>query len=133
MAWGSPRVRGSAGTLKPGQCHLCHLSRLSRVCSAYGKAPDLPTSVRFLHKASQGSARQYNISVDISVPQRKALLWLCVSHLWLCQKIVHSLFSQAKLFACAKVPSKQTGGSSWRKETWDHSTQSHLLLFSHIY
>lgn len=106
---------------------------LSRVCSVYGKAPDLPTSVQFLYKASQGSARQYNIFVDISVPQREALLWLCVSHLWLCQKIVHSLFSQAKPPACAKAPSKQTGGGSWRKETRDHCTQSHLLLFSHIY
>lgn len=27
-----------------------------------------------------------NIFVDISVPGRAALLWLCISHLWLCQK-----------------------------------------------
>lgn len=105
---------------------------LSRGCSVYGKAPDLPTSVQFYTKASQGPVRQYNIFVDISVPGREALLWLCVRHLWLCQKIAHSLFSQAKPFACAKVPGKQTGGGSWRKETWDHCTQSHLLLFIHI-
>lgn len=127
---GSPTFRASAGTVNPGHCHSCHLRRL---CSVHGKAPDLPTFVQFLYKASQGSAKQYNIFVDISVPRREALLCLCVSHLWLCQKIVHSLFSQAKPFACAEVASKQTGGSSWRKETWDHCTQSHLSLFSHIY
>lgn len=39
----------------------------------------------FYTKASQGPVMQ-NIFVDISVPGRAALLWLCISHLWLCQK-----------------------------------------------
>jgi len=62
----------------------------------------------FYTKASQGPLKEYIIFADISVPEGEALLWLHVSHLWLCQKIVHSLFSQAKLFPCSKVPRKQT-------------------------
>lgn len=53
-------------------------------------------------KASQGPVRPCNISVDISVPERAALLWLCVSQLWLCQKTVQSLVAQANPSAWRK-------------------------------
>lgn len=68
------------------------------------KLPTLQHLFGFYTEARQGPVRQDNISADISPPGRAALLRLCVRHLWLCQKTARSLFSQAKPFACAKVP-----------------------------
>lgn len=80
-----PPVRGRAGTSNSEQRYLGHSSRF---CAALCMATLLTFQhlFSFYTKASQGPVRQRNISVDISVPERAALLWLCIRHLWLCQK-----------------------------------------------
>lgn len=135
MAWGEPHIQGECWHTESRTVSLMSPEQALpwSTCSALYMAKLLTYQHLFSFYTKQTKALQGSTTSLLTFQfLREKLSFGFVSVTFGCVRkecIAYSLKQSHS--PVQRFPANR--GRSWRKETWDHCTQSHLLLFSHIY